>query len=112
MSIELVVMAILAVGGWGSTIALFLMTRGKSSSYVSQAEALTQRVTFLRTEGLNMLNESTRSLYQGCPVTSANQKAESERMFAEADRLDPPVPPGGEPGRLSLVVDNNERWKK
>ena len=111
MSLELVLLAVVAAAGWGSAIALFF-TKRVTSTYLSQPEALTRRVTFLRKEGLNMLEESARSLYQGLPATSAFWSAESERMFAEADRLDPPVPPGGEPGRLSLVVDNDERRKK
>jgi hypothetical protein len=99
-----IILTILAGSGWAAVILqAVLASRKRETSYPSHADTITKRVTLLRSQGMELLESSALNTLRGYPATATQQRIESDRMFAEADRLDPPVPPGGGPGRLSLV---------
>lgn len=103
-----IILTILAASGWSATI-LLLRRRAELPTYPAHAhaEARMQRVAFLRRRAMELLECSVDNTRGGYPYIAQNQRIESDRMFAEADALDPPVPPGGAPGRLSPVPNHD-----
>jgi hypothetical protein len=101
------ILSLIAAGGWcGALVFGVLWLRAaRPKVYLSHGEAIAKRVTMLRKGAFRLMEESDRQAVNGYLHSAKIQREHAEELFAEADRLDPPVPPGGEPGRLSLVKD-------
>lgn len=102
MVIEMIAYGVLGLGTFGLG---FLLGRWTKTDSLSQSETLTKKITILRKEGLSFLENSLWHYNHGYLALARDMENQSKRMLAEADRLDPPVSSGGEPGRLSLVKD-------
>jgi hypothetical protein len=92
--------------GWMAAItflSLWLSARSGKHAYLTSGEARQQQTTLLRREGLRLLESAAWHELHECSATAHALSVKAHAMLAEADQLDPPVPPGGEPGRLSLI---------
>ena len=99
------IIALCTGGAFASGLVLGLLCGPRRPRYLSQSEALAERLTLLRKEGSALLRQSVTHNRNGYPWQAKPCEEQSRRLFEEADRLDPPVPSGGEPGRLSLVKE-------
>lgn len=101
--------------GWvvalGWMTAFFRGRRFDAKGGLTKAEVITKRVAMLRERGLELAEKGIQLHRDGYPATGDGMRQEAARMFAEADRLEPPEPvvdPTAEPGRLSLVKIKGE----
>jgi hypothetical protein len=107
----------LAVSGWAGTFFFCVLwrcdPRAKSPVstfvYLTSGDVVSKRVQLLRKTGLALLEEGARDFKNGYTRSAKLEEDKGRAMLAEADQLDPPVPPGGAPGHLSLVKGDDPK---